>query len=135
MRTSHIATGLLAASAVLASTTMASAQQKTPTRTELMRVPVEGVEGKEGVFYRAEYPPGAVSPRHTHPGQEFIYVLTGSLVVEPDGGPPETINAGETATNPARRVHAARNPSASAPTRAIVFLLADKGQPLTTPAQ
>ena len=116
-------------------TVAAAAQEQTVTRTELMRVPVEGVEGKEGVIYRADFPPGAKAPRHTHPGQEFIYVLDGTLVIEPDGGPPETIKAGGTSTNPPGRVHAARNPSATEPTHVLGFLLANKGQPLATAAK
>jgi quercetin dioxygenase-like cupin family protein len=111
-----------------------SAQQQTVTRTELMRVPIEGIQGREGVVYTADFPPGAVAPRHTHPGQEFLYVVEGSIVVEPDGMAAQTIKAGETATNPEGHVHLARNASASAPAKTLVFILAEKGKPLATPA-
>jgi quercetin dioxygenase-like cupin family protein len=32
-----------------------------------------------------EYPPGAVSPLHTHPGEEAFYVLEGATLETPDG--------------------------------------------------
>ena len=113
----------------------ASAQEQTVTRTELMRVPVEGLEGKEGVVYRADFAPGAVAPRHSHPGREFIYVLEGSLILEPDGMAAQTLKAGETATQPAHHVHSANNPSASEPTRVLVFMTVGKGEPLAIPAK
>jgi quercetin dioxygenase-like cupin family protein len=110
-------------------------QEQTVKRTELMRVPVEGFEGKEGVIYTADFAPGATAPRHTHPGQEFVYVLQGSLVIEPDGEAAQTVKAGETVTQPPNRVHGARNGSASEPAKVLVFLLLDKGKPLAIPVQ
>jgi quercetin dioxygenase-like cupin family protein len=137
MMARHLVAGTLALAAVAVAAPAALAQQQPPAvkRTELMRVPIAGTEGKEGVVFRADFPPGAVSPRHTHPGQEFLYVLDGTLVIEPDGGPAETVKAGGTSTNPTGRVHTAKNPSATEPTHVLVFLLAEKGQPLATPAK
>jgi quercetin dioxygenase-like cupin family protein len=133
MRTRHLTVGMLAAVVALVAT--ASAQEPTVTRTELMRVAVEGLEGKEGVVYRADFVPGAVAPRHSHPGQEFIYVLEGSLVLESDGMAAQTLKAGETATQPAHHVHMAKNPSATEPARVLVFMTLEKGEPLVIPAK
>ena len=130
----HLATGMLAAAAAFV-VVSASAQEPTVKRTELMRVPVEGLEGKEGVVYRADFAPGAVAPRHSHPGQEFIYVLEGSVVQEPDGMAAQTVKAGETTTQPTHHVHSAKNPSASEPTRVLVFMTVGKGEPLAIPAK
>lgn len=125
---------VLSAVAVTALPASGQQQQQAVKLTELMRVSIEGVEGKEGVVFTAEIPPGTVS-RHSQSGQEFIYVLEGTYVLEPDGGPAKTLEAGDTATHPARRVHTARNPSTTEPARVLVFMLAEKGQPLVTPAQ
>jgi quercetin dioxygenase-like cupin family protein len=130
----RLAASTLVLSAVLV-TTSASGQEQTVKRTELMRVPVEGVEGKESVIYTADFAPGAMAPRHTHPGQEFVYVLEGSLILEPEGKPAQTLKAGETATQPANHVHAARNGSASEPAKLLVILLAETGKPLVVPAK
>jgi quercetin dioxygenase-like cupin family protein len=113
----------------------ASAQEPTVKRTELMRVPVEGLEGKEGVVYRADFAPGAVAPRHSHPGQEFIYVLEGSVVQERDGMAAQTLEAGETTTQPPHHAHLVKNPSATEPARVLVFMTLGKGEPLAIPAK
>ena len=42
---------------------------------------------------------------------------------------------GEVFHNAAKIVHDAKNASATAPSKVLVFLLAEKGQPLATPVQ
>ena len=58
---------------------------------------------------RVEFDPGVVSPRHTHPGEEIIYVLEGSLQYEVEGKPPVTLKAGDVLFIPAGTIHAAKN--------------------------
>ena len=135
MSARHMAAAMLLAVSAGLVTAPASAQEQTVTRTELMRVPVEGFAGKEGVVYTADFAPGAAAPRHSHPGQEFIYMLEGSLVLEPDGAPARTLKAGETATQSPNHVHEARNASVSEPAKVLVVLLLDKGKPLVIPAK
>ena len=53
--------------------------------------------------------PGASFPRHSHPGEEFIYVLKGTWVYQLDGQPPVTVKAGEVLFIPYGAVHSARN--------------------------
>ena len=111
-----------------------SAQQAGVKRTELMKAAIAGMEGKEAVIYMAELPPGAAAGKHTHPGEEFAYVLDGALTLEPQGQEAKTYKAGEVFHNPAKMVHDAKN-STSGATKVLVFLIAEKGQPLATPAQ
>ena len=68
-------------------TPVLNAQQQV-TRTELMRTDLEGIVGKQGVVYTADLPPGAVVAKHYHPGDDFVYVLEGSVILERDGEPP-----------------------------------------------
>ena len=110
-----------------------SAQQTSIKRTELLKTAVEGVDGKEAVIYIAELPPGASAGKHTHPGPEFAYVLDGALTLEPQGQAAKTYKAGEVFHNAPKMVHDAKNTGTS-PTKVLVFLLADKGQPLASPA-
>jgi Cupin domain len=56
------------------------------TRTELLRKPISGIEGKEVIVFVADLPPGAVAGRHAHPGDEAIYMLQGALRFQPEGG-------------------------------------------------
>jgi quercetin dioxygenase-like cupin family protein len=111
-----------------------SAQQPSIKRTELLKTAIEGMEGKEAIVYVAELPPGAAAGKHTHPGPEFAYVLDGALTLEPQGQAPKTYKAGEVFHNAAKIVHDAKNASPTGPTKVLVFLLAEKGQPLATPA-
>src|ERR1700720_145042 len=64
-------------------------------RTELLRKPVSGVEGKEVVVFVSDVPPGGVAARHFHPGDEAIYMLQGALLFEPEGGQPFELKAGQ----------------------------------------
>ena len=86
-------------------------------------------------MYRAELVPGGVVGRHYHPGPELVYVLEGTLILEPDGQPPVTLKAGESSHMPATHIHNAKNASATEPVKVMVFLVGEKGQPLATPVQ
>jgi quercetin dioxygenase-like cupin family protein len=111
------------------------AQQAPITRTILQQKDLEGTAGREVVMYRAEVAPGAAAGRHYHPGPELIYVLEGSLILEPDGHAPATLKTGESSHMPAKHIHNARNASATEPVKVVVFLVGEKGQPLATPVQ
>ena len=93
------------------------------------------MEGKEVIMYVAELAPGAAAGKHTHPGPEFAYILDGALTLEPEGQAPKTHKTGEVFHNAAKIAHDAKNASATAPSKVLVFLLAEKGQPLATPVQ
>jgi quercetin dioxygenase-like cupin family protein len=117
-------------------TTYVVAQQPPQVkRVELLRQPASGLEGKELVVYTAEVPPGGVAPRHWHPGDEAIYGLEGSLIIQPDHGQAVDLKPGQIAFNPTKHVHAARNDSTSQSAKVVVFAIAEKGQPLAIPAQ
>src|SRR5262245_61596537 len=109
-----------------------SAQQEPVTRTILLRTDVAGVEGKEVVVVLAEIAPGATTGKHLHAGQEFAYVLEGSLTMAREGQPTVTFTPGEAFQQPPKQVHEGQNTSATAPVKILAFYLADKGQPLTT---
>jgi mannose-6-phosphate isomerase-like protein (cupin superfamily) len=53
--------------------------------------------------------PGVSFPRHSHPGEEIVYVTEGSLVYELEGRPPTTLEAGDTLFIPAGAIHAVKN--------------------------
>jgi quercetin dioxygenase-like cupin family protein len=112
------------------------AQDQPIKRTELIRADVADVAGKETVIYIADVQPGAEGARHTHYGDEFVYILDGSLVVTPDGKDPITLRQGETAhLAPADGIHAAKNGSKSDPAKVLIVLVVDKGKPLSEPAK
>ncbi len=105
-------TRILAAAALIAAGALAPhvalAQQPGVKRTDLQRHDLS-VPGREAIQVRVELAPGVAFPKHSHPGEEIIYVLEGSLVYEVEGKPPVTLKAGEVLFIPAGKVHAAKN--------------------------
>jgi len=51
---------------------------------------------------RVDFDPGYVAPRHTHFGEEIIYVLEGTLVYEVEGRPPTTVQSRRRSHRPRR---------------------------------
>jgi quercetin dioxygenase-like cupin family protein len=119
---------LIAGSALAPEVTQA--QQAGTKRTELQRHDLS-VPGREVVQVRVDFDPGYVSPRHTHPGEEMVYVLEGSLEYEVEGRPPVTLKAGDVLFIPARTIHAAKNVGTGNGAELATYVVA-KGKPLIT---
>ena len=69
-------------------------------RTSLQRHDLS-IPGREMIQSRVDIEPDSPPIRHTHPGEEIIYVLEGSLEYQIDGQPTKVYNAGEALTVPA----------------------------------
>src|SRR5262249_29733327 len=85
----------------------ASAQQPGTRRTDLQRHDLSA-PGREVVQVRVDFDPGYVAPMHTHPGEEIIYVIEGTLAYE-IGGKGVTVKAGDVLFVPAGTPHTAKN--------------------------
>jgi quercetin dioxygenase-like cupin family protein len=72
-----------------------------------------------------------VSPRHTHPGEEIIYVLEGALEYQIEGKPPVTLKAGDVLFIPAGTIHAAKNVGSVDGVELATYIV-EKGKPLLT---
>jgi quercetin dioxygenase-like cupin family protein len=107
---------------------VARAQQAGIKRTELQRHDL-GVPGREAVQVRIDFAPGAAFPRHTHPGEEIIYVLEGSLEYRVEGKSPVTLKAGEVLFIPAGTIHAAKNVGSNNAAELGTYVV-EKGRPL-----
>lgn len=103
------------------------------TRTPLLDQPLS-VAGRHGVALKVEIAPGAESGRHTHPGDEFEYVMEGDVRLEIDGQPAKTFKAGEVFFVPAGAVHNGHN-AGSVKATLIGTMFAETGKPLTTPVK
>ena len=84
------------------------AQQTGLRRTDLQRHDLSAA-GREVIQTRVELDPGYTSVRHTHPGEEIVYVLEGTLEYQIEGRPPATLRPGEVLFIPAGTIHAAKN--------------------------
>ena len=93
----------------------------------LLRESIAGIEGKEVIVSRVSFPPHTELPWHWHPGEEFFYVIEGSVTLKRRGEPdlpatqgdaqkiaPKIIHTGSTGEQGAElvifRVHAAGEP-------------------------
>ena len=54
---------------------------------------------------RVDLDPGVTFPKHSHPGEEIIYVLEGVWEYEVEGKPAMTLKAGEVLFIPAGTIH------------------------------
>jgi quercetin dioxygenase-like cupin family protein len=99
-------------------------------RTDLQQHDLS-VPGYEVVQARVDLGPEAPFVKHTHPGEEIIYILEGSLEYQVEGQPTKTYNAGEALTVPAGVVHAVRNVG-SANAAELATYVVEKGKPLIT---
>lgn len=53
----------------------------------LLREAIDGVEGKEVIMSRVSFSPNIEPPCHRHPGEEFFYVIEGSVTLKRRGQP------------------------------------------------
>ena len=109
---------------------LAQAQQPGIKRIDLQRHDLS-VFGREVIQARIDFERGALAPKHTHPGEEIIYVLEGSLEYQVEGRPPVTLRAGEVLFIPARTIHAAKNVGSGNGAELATYVV-DKGKPLIT---
>ena len=119
----------LVAAAVLAPLG-AQAQQNGVTRTDLQRHDINA-PGREAIQVRVDLAPGVAFGKHTHHGEEVIYVLEGTLEYQIEDKPPVTLKAGDVLFIPAGTVHSARNPGSVTGSELATYIV-EKGKPLVT---
>jgi quercetin dioxygenase-like cupin family protein len=79
---------------------------------------------------RVDFDPGYVAPRHTHPGEEIIYVIEGVLEYEIDGKVSK-VKAGDVLFVPAGVIHTAKNIGSGNGAELATYIV-EKGKPLLT---
>ena len=110
---------------------VARAQQAGITRIDLQRHDLSA-PGREVVQTIVELGPGIRSSRHTHPGEEIVYVLEGApLEYEVQGRPTVTLKPGEVLFIPAGTAHSARNVGNRKGAELATYIV-QKGEPLLT---
>jgi len=106
------------------------AQQSGVTRTDLQRHDLSA-PGREAIQVRVDLAPGVAFGKHTHPGEEVIYVLEGTLEYQLEDKPPVTLKAGDVLFIPANTVHSARNAGSVTGSELATYIV-EKGKPLLT---
>jgi quercetin dioxygenase-like cupin family protein len=128
--------GIVTAAALMAGSflaVLAAQAQQGVKRTDLQQFDLS-IPGRETVQVRVDIAPGVLAPRHTHFGEEIIYVLEGTLEYEVEGKPPVTLKAGDVLFIPNGKVHSARNVGTVNAAELATYIV-EKGKPLVTPAK
>jgi quercetin dioxygenase-like cupin family protein len=108
----------------------APAHQPGSKRTDLQRHDLSA-PGREVVQVRVDFDPGYVSPKHTHPGEEIIYVLEGALEYQIAGQPKATVKPGDVLFVPAGTIHWVTNVGTGNGSELATYVV-EKGKPLIT---
>jgi quercetin dioxygenase-like cupin family protein len=133
MKTNQIlAAAALALAGALAPHT-ALAQWAGITRDDLMRDDLS-TPGREVIQALVKFAPGASAPRHSHPGEELVYVVSGEFEYQLDGRPPVILKAGEVLFIPAGTPHAVKNVGSGAAAELATYLV-EKGKTLLIPGK
>jgi len=129
-------TRIAAAALVVAAASMApaaSAELPGTQRRDLLRHDLSA-PGREVIQVLVEFAPGAMAPRHSHPGEELVYVVEGVLEYQIDGRPPVTVKAGEVLFIPSGGIHAVKNVGSGKAAELATYIVA-KGKPLLAIAE
>ena len=131
MRTTGVAAAVLMAVSMLAMN--GARAQDGVKRTDLQQHDLS-IPGREAIQVRVDIAPGVLAPRHSHFGEEIIYVLEGILLYEVEGKPPVTLKAGDVLFIPYGTVHSARN-IGDVNAAELATYIVEKGEPPVTPAK
>ena len=97
-------------------------------RTNLLRNDLSAA-GREVIQVLVEFGPGVSAVRHSHPGEELVYVTEGELEYQLDGRPPRTVKAGEVLFIPHGTPHAVKNVGFVKAAEIATYIV-EKGKPL-----
>ena len=119
---------------VIAASALSVAQaQQGITRTDLQRHDLSA-PGREVIQVRVDFAPGVTAPRHSHPGEEIVYVIEGVIEYRLDGQAPVTLKAGQVLFVPAGAIHAAKNVGVGAAAELATYVV-EKDKPLVVLAK
>lgn len=104
-----------------------------PAIETLLSGPLEGAEGMEVILSHVTIPPNTALPKHWHPGEEFAYILEGTVTLWQKGKPDITKRAGEAGKVPLKQIHTAITGDEGV--TLLVFRVHEVGQPQMIPVE
>ncbi|MFD1602863.1 cupin domain-containing protein [Flavobacterium artemisiae] len=87
------------------------------------------VSGREMVQARIDFEKHSAFGYHSHPGEEIIYVIEGTLEYQIEGEKPVTLKAGEVLFIPAGKFHSAKN-NTNLNAAELATYIVEKGKPI-----
>jgi len=94
-----------------------------------LTAPIAASSGYEATIGTITVPPGAASPKHSHPCDEIGVMLEGESIVEIEGAPPSKFTVGQAFHIPAGKAHVARS-TGTVPAKVVSIWIVEKGKPL-----
>ncbi len=85
--------------------------------------------GREVIQVLVEFGPGVEAARHSHPGEELVYVTEGALEYRLEGKAPLIVKAGEVLFIPHGTPHAVKNVGTVKAAELATYIV-EKGKPL-----
>jgi quercetin dioxygenase-like cupin family protein len=130
-----LATTLVFAFAVGAAIAVAAEQRTSSPKgfTELHRAKLAEAGSAEIVMGIIERDEESRSEKHQHPGGEFGFVLSGSVVVTTEVSPARILEAGDSFYQPPGEWHIVSTGAAGA--RTVVFRVVETGEPMVVPVE
>lgn len=105
------------------------------TANPVFQTDVADVTNQEILVLEVSYEAGNDSPVHRHNAHTVVYVLEGSVIMQVEGGEPQTLGPGDVFYETPDDIHSvSRNASDSEPAKILVFFLKEKGAATTEPA-
>ncbi|MCF6403631.1 cupin domain-containing protein [Chitinophaga filiformis] len=136
MKRNNILAGAIVTVVMMAATIIpgsASAQLKGLGRTDLQQHDLS-IPGREAVQVLVDFKPGVTAPKHSHPGEEIIYVTEGVLEYKLEGKPPVTLKAGDVLFIPYGVKHEVKNVG-KGEAKELATYVVEKGKPLVVLAK
>lgn len=93
----------------------------------LLTKKLEGMDNTEVVVSKVKVPPNSSLPMHWHPGEEFVYVLNGSVTLIQEGEREKIFRKGDVCVVPFKKVHTIRTESEGV--EMLAFRVHEEGKP------
>ena len=93
----------------------------------LLRESIAGVEGKGIIVSRVSFPPHTELPWHWHPGEEFFYVIEGSVTLKRRGEPDLPTTQGDAQKIDPQIIHTGSTGEQGA--ELVIFRVHTEGEP------
>ena len=124
----HAVSGAIEAPAHLAAPQAGGQARPATIVRRLSCTPLVDAPGKSLTTMLVEFPPGAFTGPHRHPGSVSAFVVAGAIRSQLGGAPAQVYTAGQTWFEPPMVLHAfAENASATRPATLLATFVADDG--------
>ena len=122
------AIGIIGLLTITISIVALSQSQSGIRRTQLQRHDLS-IDGREVIQSRIDFDEGEVFGKHSHPGEEIIYVIEGVFEYQVEDKAPVTLKAGDVLFIPHGAVHSAKNVGKGNAAELATYIV-EKGKPL-----